>query len=59
MRKKGNSFGDWFLMIVIITTLILILVNLSKGGKKKPTNFQSWTLNLIWDDYIVKPLRKL
>ena len=59
MRKRGNSFGDWFFMIIMMAALILILINISKEGRKKPTNFQSWTLNLIWDDYIVKPLRKL
>ena len=59
MRKRGNSFGDWFFMIVMMAALILILINISKDSQQKPVNFQSWSLSLIWDTYIVKPLREL
>ena len=59
MRKKGNSFGDWFFMIIMMVALILILINISKSSKDKPSNFQSWSLSLIWDDYILKPLQEL
>ena len=59
MRKRGNSFGDWFFMIVMMAALILILINISKDSQRKPVNFQSWSLSLIWDNYIVKPLREL
>jgi hypothetical protein len=59
MRKKGNSFGDWFFMIVMMVALILILINISKGSKDKSVNFQSWSLNLIWSDYILEPLQEL
>jgi len=59
MRKKGNSFGDWFFMIIMMVALILILINISKSSKDKPSNFQSWSLSLIWNDYILKPLQEL
>ena len=59
MRKRGNSFGDWFFMIVMMAALVLILINISKDSQRKPVNFQSWTLSLIWNDYILKPLREL
>ena len=59
MRKRGNSFGDWVFMIIMIAALILILINISKDGRKRNTNFQSWTLGLVWGNYILKPLREL
>lgn len=58
MHRRGNSFGDWFFAIVLITAIVLILVSISKDSRDKPVNFQSWSLSLI-DTYIVKPLKEL
>lgn len=59
MYRRGNSFGDWFFLIIMIAAVVLLLVNISKdSGRKKPINFQSWSLSLI-DTYILKPLKEL
>ena len=55
MYRRGNSFGDWFFLIVMIAAIILILINISNDSG---INFQSWSLSLI-DTYILKPLKEL
>ena len=59
MRRRGNSYSDWFFLIIMTAAVVMILFQISISKKKeKPINFQSWTLSKI-ETHILKPLKEL
>lgn len=50
--KKNNTFGDYFLIFIMLTIMILLIAHLGDEKTKKLEKFQ----DLNWD-YIIKPFK--